>query len=468
MAVAEYTIGQIHSPAEAYMQTTTLKYRATASSHGYRRLEQAMLDMGNLYNALIRHRMASTGSHKRRWSLKLQNAHFTDLRRNDPVYNQYARRLLESAAKRVNTSFSEYFKRPERGRPRTISPYRFNTLNISEPAVAHMKLSSDGKKGCIHVKGLPKLDFKPDGRLPEGVQPRIIRINRSPRRWNILLVFNQDLPEVPAPKQSVGIDPGVKHLLTAVEDAGQITQVPGLKDQQHRKVMRRLRRKMQRQRDHALKDGRARFVPHKLSNGRTKRRFRWTEGPSRNYLKTLAMLRRVEQKRQDSLAGLQHRITTQLVRDHQVICIEDTQISNMVRSARGTVDNPGSNVRQKAGLNRSILFQGWYGIRMKLEYKCRWCCRTLVTVPAQNTSRLCGKCGSVDPKNLRSQTLFRCTYCGHTANADVNAAENIRRQGLNLLARAENGPKGPPGLAAGIPAGKEAHKARLEAYASIP
>ena len=450
------------------MESTTLKHRTTTSREGYRQLEQAMLHMGQLRNALIRHRMASTGSHRHQWSMKLQNAHLTDLHRHDPVYNRYARRLLESTAKRVNTSFNEYFKRPERGRPRTSSPYRCNALELSEPAVNHLKVSENGKTGYIHIKGLPRLSFKIDGRLPINDQPRIIRITRTPRRFNILLVFNQEVPAVPAPKQSVGLDPGVRLLLTAINEAGQVTQVPGLKDQQHRKVMRRLKRRMQRQRDAALKDGRARFVSHKLSTGRTKQRFRWTDGPSRNYLKTLAQLRRVEQKRQDSLAGLQHRITSKLVRDHQVICIEDTRISNMVRSARGTVENPGTNVRQKASLNRSILFQSWYGIRQKLEYKCRWYGRTLVAVPAQNTSRLCGKCGSINPKNRRSQSGFQCQDCGHTANADVNAAENIRRQGVTLLVRAENGPEGPPGRAAGIPSGKQAQKARLEAYASIP
>ena len=176
--------------------------------------------------------------------------------------------------------------------------------------------------------------------------------------------------------------------------------------------MRRLRRKLQRQRASALKEGRARFVSYKLGNGRTKRRFRWTDGPSRNYLRTLAQLRRVELKRQDSLTGLQHRITSQLVKDHQVICIEDTRISNMVRSAKGTADNPGSNVRQKAGLNLSVLFQGWYGFRQKLKCKCHWYNRTLVPVPAINTSRLCGKCGSVDRANRRSQALFRCRAAG--------------------------------------------------------
>ena len=91
------------------MHTTTLKYKASATRHGYRRLDQAFLEMGYLYKALIRRRNSATGWHRRQFSLKLQNAHLTDLHRNDPAYRRYARRLLESVTKRVNTGFSEYF-----------------------------------------------------------------------------------------------------------------------------------------------------------------------------------------------------------------------------------------------------------------------------------------------------------------------------------------------------------------------
>ena len=448
------------------MPAVSLKYKATATRDGYRRIEQGMLDMGRLYNALITHRQSAKGSHRRHFSLKLQNAHLTDLHRHDPVYNRYARRLLESVAKRVNTSYAEFFKKPERGKPHTQSPFRFDTLELSEPANQHLKLSPNGKTASIHVKGLPRLSFQADGRLPQGQQPRVIRITRTPRRLNVCLVFqvNKEIPE--ARHQSVGIDPGVKHLLTAVNDAGNVLQVPGLKDNQHRKIKRRLLRKAQRQRNAALKDGRARFISQKLRNGKTKQRFRWTDGPSRGYLKTLAQLRRVEQKRQDSLTGLQHRITSMLVRNHQLVAIEDTQTRNMVRSAKGTVENPGANVRQKASLNRSILYQGWYGIRSKLDYKCQWQGRTLIALPAMNTSRLCGRCGSIDPRNRRSQAVFHCQGCGYSINADVNAAENIRRQGM-ALARAENGSVEPPGRAAGSPKGQQAHKAGTEAIASV-
>ena len=154
-------------------------------------------------------------------------------------------------------------------------------------------------------------------------------------------------------------------LLTAVSDDGNILQIPDFDSRPHFKIKRRLLRKMQRQRDAALKDGRARFISQTTRTGKIKRRFRWNEQPSKGYLKTLTQLRKVEQERQDSMNGHQHRVSHQLVKDHKIICIEDTKTANMTRSAKGTTEEPGKNVKQKAGLNRSILAQGWYGLRNK-------------------------------------------------------------------------------------------------------
>ena len=105
----------------------------------------------------------------------------------------------------------------------------------------------------------------------------------------------------------------------------------------------------------------------KRQDGKAKRRFRWNQKPSRKYLQVIAQLRRVERKRIKTLQAEEHRITTEIVRNHQVIAIEDTAIINMTRSARGTAENPGKNVAQKRGLNRSILSQRWAAISQKLE-----------------------------------------------------------------------------------------------------
>ena len=417
-------------------KTIPLQYAATTSAAGFRRLEAGMLQMGHLRNALIRHRNAARGSHRHAFTFKLQNTHLTDLHRNDPDFNSYSRRLLESVAREVNKSYSTYFKHPDVGWPRTASPYKNRTLEISEPSTQHLKARKTGWAE-IRIKGLPVIRFRTDQRLPDNKQPKVIRITLKPRRLVVSLTYQKVPEDIDEPtKESVGIDPGVKHNITAVSNDGTILQIPGFDSKPHLKVKRRLLRKMQRQRDQALKDGRARFISQTTRAGKIKRRFRWKEQPSKGYLKTLTQLRKVEQTRQDSMNGHQHRVSHQLVKDHQVVCIEDTKTANMTRSAKGTAEKPGKNIKQKAGLNRSILAQGWYGLRTKIEYKADWYSRQFVAVPAHYTSQRCAKCGHVDAGNRTSQATFWCVSCGHPANADINAAENIRCQGLLILARA--------------------------------
>ena len=150
------------------------------------------------------------------------------------------------------------------------------------------------------------------------------------------------------------------NLISTSGPDGTHQHITGRRDKEHRKLTGRIQRKMQRQRDAALKESRARWVSQKTQTGRIKRRFRWDGKPSNSYLKAVAHLRRVEQKRSDSLRGIHHNLSSGLVDRYQHVCIEDTRTANMTRSSKGTIENPGSMVKQKSGLNRSILSQGWY------------------------------------------------------------------------------------------------------------
>jgi putative transposase len=93
------------------------------------------------------------------------------------------------------------------------------------------------------------------------------------------------------------------------------------------------------------------------------------------------------------------------------------------------VDQPGTNVAAKAGLNRSILDAGWGVFLNALRAKAESAGRVVVEVDPRNTSRTCSRCGHCAREN-RNREAFRCLTCGHTAHADVNAALNILRAGL--------------------------------------
>jgi len=133
----------------------------------------------------------------------------------------------------------------------------------------------------------------------------------------------------------------------------------------------------------------------------------------------IARLRARETDRRKDWA---EKTSTDIARRFDVIRVEDLQIGNMTCSARGTRDNPGRNVRQKAGLNRGILRSGWGLLVRRLEDKAPG--RVEKIRPAF-TSQRCSACGHVDAESRESQARFVCTACGFACHADVNAARNI-------------------------------------------
>ena len=108
-----------------------------------------------------------------------------------------------------------------------------------------------------------------------------------------------------------------------------------------------------------------------------------------------------------------------------LVILEDLKTKGMTASAKGTVENPGRNVKQKAGLNRSILGTGWAILEQFLRER-----GVVIKVPPHYTSQTCSKCSCVNAKNRQKQSEFLCLACGYQANADTNASVNIRVSGM--------------------------------------
>lgn len=125
-----------------------------------------------------------------------------------------------------------------------------------------------------------------------------------------------------------------------------------------------------------------------------------------------------------------------LVRSYGLIAVEDLRIANMIRSARGTVEQPGRNVRAKTSLNRAILAKGWGGLLLALGHAARYHGAQVVKVNPAYTSQTCNACRHRAPESRDSQAVFRCVACGHQDHADVNAAKNIRERGIELASAA--------------------------------
>ncbi len=133
-------------------------------------------------------------------------------------------------------------------------------------------------------------------------------------------------------------------------------------------------------------------------------------------------LARLDHRAINRKRGFIEKLSTRLAREYDTIRIEDLPITNMIRSAKGTIESPGTRVSQKTGLNRSIQHQGWGVFAQRLKDKIG---TRLEHVPAPHTSTTCSACGHNDPKSRESQALFTCTNCNTMLHADTNAAKNI-------------------------------------------
>ena len=129
-----------------------------------------------------------------------------------------------------------------------------------------------------------------------------------------------------------------------------------------------------------------------------------------------------------------HKVTSEISKNHAMIVIEDLKVCNISKSAKGTAERPGRNIRAKSGLNRSILDQGWYEMRRQLEYKQLWRGGRVLAIPPAYTSQRCVCCGHTAKENRQTQSKFVCQVCGYTENADINGARNILAAGHAVLA----------------------------------
>ena len=160
---------------------------------------------------------------------------------------------------------------------------------------------------------------------------------------------------------------------------------------------------------------------------RQQRRLARQRRGSRRRERTRRRLARAQRRLAMRRRNWQHHVSRGLAGG--TVAVEALQTRAMTASAKGTVDAPGQNVRQKAGLNRVILATGWSGLCAMLAYKAP----RLVAVDPRHTSQTCAACGQTHAASRRNQASFECVACGHADHADLNAARNIWRRGLALL-----------------------------------
>jgi putative transposase len=260
--------------------------------------------------------------------------------------------------------------------------------------------------GQVAVAKLGWVRFRWSRPVPPATSYRVTRDRAG--RWHV--AFAAIPPAIPAPGngEAVGVDRGVA--VSVALSTGELLKAPGLRPAERRRLRLRERRKA-RQRKGSRRRERTKVAIARLKAKDTDRRRDWIE-----------------------------KLSTDLARRFDLICVEDLDVRAMTRTASGTVARPGRSVRQKAGLNRGILASGWGRLVDRLEDKAAGRVHRL---PAAYTSQRCSACGHLAAESRQSQTAYRCVACGWTGNADYNAARNIAAAGQVVAARGGRGSPGP-------------------------
>jgi len=234
-----------------------------------------------------------------------------------------------------------------------------------------------------------------------------VTVSRRGEKWDVSIQTEYEVVSSAPNPSEIGIDMGVKRFAT-LSNGGFVEPLNAFKQEQEK--LAKLQRKLARQ-----KKG------------------------SRNSRKTKRKIARLHRYIADSRRDFLHKTSTKIAKNHSIVYVEDLKVSNMSASASGTKESPGKNVKQKSGLNRSILDQGWYGFFQMLSYKLEQRGGKLIKVDPKNTSRTCPRCGLVSAENRKSQATFACIGCGYRSNADEVGAINVLRAGRAQLACAMSG-----------------------------
>ena len=129
-----------------------------------------------------------------------------------------------------------------------------------------------------------------------------------------------------------------------------------------------------------------------------------------------------------------HQVSKRLSTGYTLIGLEDLAVAGMTASAAGTIEARGKNVRQKAGLNRSILDAAFSTLRRQLEYKASWYGSQVQIIDRFfASSQTCSACGARAKTKLGLHVrVFECAACGVRIDRDVNAARNIRAEAVRM------------------------------------
>lgn len=301
---------------------------------------------------------------------------------------------LQQTLKNLDTGLQNFFD----GRARYP---KFKSRKRSKASVRYTNRGFSVKNGRIKLAKMkePLVLARRDEPVPWGKATSVTVSRDADGRYFISALCEVSVDELPVTGKTIGIDVGVKDY-AVLSDGRKFNPEDSYNRKKKQRDSKRKQRSMSRK--------------QKGSKNRAKARTKYARALS---------------KERDAKRDWLHKLTSQLVKEFDVICIEDLSIRGMSRKAKGR------GKAQKAGLNRAILDNNLHEFRTMLEYKADWYGKRVVLVDRfYPSSKTCAECGHVRDTLPLSVRYWTCESCGESLDRDINASKNIHTAGLAVYA----------------------------------
>lgn len=363
-----------HIQATTHLKTFRYRLRPTKAQEAA--LEEQLRLCRNLYNAALQERRDAYRKAGKTVTAYDQMKYLSEIKEALPEYKGVYSQVLQDVLKRLERAFKAFFRRVKAGQtpgyPRFKGAGWYDSICYPQSGFSvSEKMAFFSKIGNIRIR----LHRPLKGKL------KTATIRRECGEWYVSYVCEVEPTPLPATDNQVGVDVGTTWF--CITSDGEFVENP----RHFQTAMKKLRVKQR-------------------SLSRKKR------GSNRRK-KAKAAVARLHRKVARQRLDFHHKTATKLIRENDLVAHEDLNVLGMGRG----------------NLARSIHDVGWSQFFSFLSLKAASAGRTVIRVDPRFTSQACFQCGHTCRENRIGQAKFRCVNCGHTANADHNAA-------LNILARA--------------------------------
>ena len=342
-----------------------------------------------VYNTALKAKTDAWSNEQRNMTYVQTSALLTEIKAKEEFIwlNEVSSVPLQQSLRNLQTAFKNFFDK------RASYP-KFKSKHDTYQSAKYVNTAYTFRDGVLKLaKDKEPLDVRWSRQLPKAAKLTSITISKdSSNRYFVSIQVEDEVAKKKKLKTAIGIDLGVESFL-ATSNGDKVKSINVFRKSQAKlaKYQRRLAKKV-----------------------------KGSSGYQRAKLKVAKVHTKITDVRKDFL----HKLSTKLINENQVICLEDLRVSNMVKNRR---------------LSKVISDQGWFEFTRQLQYKADWYGRQVVFVdPFYPSSKRCFECGHVAqrlPLNIRKWT---CSACNHEHDRDINASKNILAAGLAVLANGAN------------------------------